>query len=107
MHSGLGNALTLVIAGVALIVTSWAAAQVEPGSPYDIVEIPEVTPVTTPLIEPTVATPIELLVQTPPGVASANVVDDVPQIVKNVPVIGATTVFTVTTTEVKHPPGAV
>ena len=95
------------IIGIGFIVTFCATAQVEAGMLYDIVVTPEVTPVTTPLVEPTVATPVEVLVQTPPGVASARVIDEVPQIVKKVPVIGATTALTLTTADAEHPPGAV
>ena len=39
-----------------------------------MVTIPEVTPVTVPEVEPMVATPVLLLVQLPPEVASVNVV---------------------------------
>jgi hypothetical protein len=40
---------------------------------YVIAAVPEVTPFTTPLVEPTVATEVLLLVQLPPNVASLKV----------------------------------
>ena len=53
-----------------------------------MVAVPAETPLTTPVEEPTVATPVALLLQVPPEVELANVVVD-PTQVEVVPVIAA------------------
>ena len=50
--------------------------------------VPAETPVTAPVVEFTIATPVLVLDQTPPLVASANAVDE-PAHTANVPVIAA------------------
>lgn len=90
--------------GNKLTVTILVAVQL-PGRVYEIVDVPEVTPVTTPAV-PTDAFPL-LLVHVPPAGRSVSVIaepiqtDDAPEIVP-----GA--VLTVIVVVVKHPvPGVV
>jgi len=59
--------------GVGLTVISYVATQ-PLGSVYVIVGVPAATPVTVPVVEPTVARPVLLLVHSPPPVASVNVI---------------------------------
>ncbi len=59
--------------------------------------MPAAIPVTTP-VEPTVAIPVLLLLQTPPGVVLASVLG-VPMIIEVEPVIGATVGIELTVTE--------
>jgi hypothetical protein len=63
--------------GRGLTVTTWVAATVPPPlvTVYDIVVVPEVSPLTTPVV-PTVATTILVLLHSPPVAASASVVDE-------------------------------
>ena len=68
-----------------------------------MLEVPPAIPVTTPVLEPIVATPPELLVQVPPPVASVNVVVSPTQTFV-VPVIATGSGFTVTTIVEKHVP---
>ena len=73
---------------------------------YVIVVVPEATPVTTPVLASTVATPVLLDVHTPPVVALLNAVVD-PTHTSVVPLIAATTgiglTVTVVVTELTHP----
>ena len=64
-----------------------------------------VTPVTTPVVEPILATVVVPLVQWPPVVASVKVVVAVPQKL-NVPPIADGTAFTVTGAVTLHPVGS-
>ena len=68
--------------------------------------VPEATPVTTPVLASTVATPVLLDVHTPPVVALLNAVVD-PAHTSVVPLIAATTgiglTVTVVFTELTHP----
>ena len=72
---------------------------------YVIVVLPGATPSTTPLREPTVATP-ELLLQTPPGTPSVRVVVR-PTHTLEAPVIATGEVLTVTCVLLWQPVGAV
>ena len=80
--------------GSGLTVTTVVATQ--PGdSLYDIVEVPDDNPVTTPVVEPILARLGTLLLQVPPAVISLNVVLDPWQTVIK-PVIAAGFGLTVT-----------
>jgi hypothetical protein len=80
--------------GADVTVTIFVAIQLVPNV-YVIVDVPNATPVTIPVVKPTVATAVLLLVQVPPGTASLNVVEeDTP--VTPIPVIGAGIGITVT-----------
>ncbi len=64
----------LIAPGVGVIVTT--ATELQPATVYNIVTVPGVPPaVTTPLREPTVAIAGVTLLQVPPGVPQANVVE--------------------------------
>jgi len=76
-----------IAAGNELTVTTAVAAHVV-GNVYEIIEVPDVTPVTTPVLEPIVATVLVVLLHVPPLVASDNVVV-VPGHRNIVPVIAA------------------
>jgi hypothetical protein len=78
------------------------------GNVYVIVVLPETpgSPVTTPVVEPIVASPVLLLVQAPPEGVAFNVVVRVPQIVF-APVIADGWGLTVAVTVVMQPDGAV
>jgi hypothetical protein len=69
-------------------------------------DVPEVTPVTSPVPEFTVATAVLLLLHVPPDVA-CDKVDDEPIQVFVVPVIADGAPLTVATAVTLHPPGAV
>ena len=92
-----------VIGNDPLIVTTIVAALPQPFV-YCIVAVPGVTPLTTPLVEPTVATAVLLLLHVPPLTASANVVF-APTHADTVPVMLAGATFTVIVAVVldKHP----
>jgi len=60
-----------------------------------MLSVPPLTPVTTPVADPIVASAVLLLVHVPPEDVSASVVVDSLH-TENVPVIGAGAVFTVT-----------
>jgi len=64
-------------------------------------DVPGVTPVTIPVDEPTVATPVEPLIQLPPATDSLSVVVSPIQVV-SVPVIGVGTAVTVTICVATH-----
>lgn len=68
-----------------------------------MVAVPKLLPVTTPLDDPTVATPALLLVQVPPGLALVNVVDEPTHIV-DAPEMDPGVVTTVTVWVAKQPP---
>jgi hypothetical protein len=70
-----------------------------------ITDVPGITPVTIPELEPTVELPL-LLVHTPPGGVAVNVVVN-PTHTLAVPEIDDGDGFTVTTVVVKHPVGSV
>lgn len=72
-----------------------------------MIAVPADTPVTTPEELPTVATAVLPLVQVPPDVASKSVEVEPMQYTAPVPVGVAGFGFTVKTTEVTHPEGAV
>lgn len=75
------------------------------GVVYFITLVPAATPVTTPVIGATVATPGVMLLQVPPGVASLSVVE-LPAHTDKVPVIGASG-FTVNEIVAIQPAGVV
>ena len=68
------EAKTLIF-GTGLTVTDVVAVQ-PPGNVYTILVVPAATPVTVPVIEPTVPTAVLLLLHTPPLVTSFNVTDE-------------------------------
>lgn len=68
-----------------------------------ITAVPALLPVTTPELEPTVATPVLPLVHVPPDGVELNVVVE-PVHTVAVPVIEVGAVFTVTVAKAKHPP---
>jgi len=68
-----------------------------------MVEVPDVTPLTTPVVEPMVATEVLVLLHVPPDVPSVNVVV-LPAQTEVVPEIVAGTAFTVTTAIARQPP---
>ena len=69
-------------------VTVITTERVQPdGEVYITVEVPEATPLTTPVDDPTVATEVVLLLQVPPVVASVSVLVK-PTHIDGVPVIG-------------------
>ncbi len=63
--------------------------------------VPDVTPVTTPVVKPTVATPVLLLLHVPTPVASDKGVV-LPTHKERVPVIGAGVAFTVIIVDTEH-----
>jgi len=83
-----------VIADIGLTVNTCDAVHPDPVVAYVTTDVPGDTPFTVPLVEP-IVTVLLLTLHVPPVVASASVVEEVPQIA-NVPVIDATTGFTVT-----------
>ena len=83
---GFGNGLT-----VAVIITKHPVDK----EVYDIIGLPPEIPATTPVLEPTVACNVLLLLQKPPVVISVNVTVD-PTHTTGVPPIGAGFGFTVT-----------
>jgi hypothetical protein len=68
-----------------------------------MVAVPEATPVTTPLLLPTVAIEVSVVLHVPPLAVLASVVLRPSQTLA-VPVIAGGNAFTVTTAEVLHPP---
>ena len=95
----------VIAAGRGLTVT--VAVRKHPvGSVYDITEVPDDTPVTTPVAGSTVATAGVALLHVPPAVASPNVVVD-PTHTERVPVIAAGNGLTVTVAVREHPVGKV
>jgi hypothetical protein len=88
------TAVPPIAAGRELTVTTAAVAQ-PVDNIYDIVAVPAITPVTTPLDVPTVALPL-LLLQVPPALLVRLVVD--PAQTDRVPLITDGSAFTVTTT---------
>ena len=89
--------------GAGLTVTTVEVLQpVEPKTKM-IVVVPELTPVTTPVVDPTVATDVLLLDQVPVPDASTNVVE-VPAQSAVVPDIDAGNALTVTTAVALQPP---
>jgi len=64
--------------------------------------VPDATPVTLPVAEPTIATPVLLLNHVPPDVVFASVDID-PSHTLNVPVIAAGLAFTVIVSFLEHP----
>ena len=68
--------------------------------------MPADTPVTMPLVEPTIAKAVLLLAQIPPDVVLANGVDE-PVHTLDAPVIAAGNGFTVSTPVIKQPVGNV
>lgn len=91
----------LIAAGTAFIVAV-AVARHPVANVYDIIEVPALTPVTMPVVEPMVATPVLPLVHMPPPVASVTVVV-APMHALNVPPIAAGLAFTVTTVVALQP----
>jgi hypothetical protein len=87
--------------GCVLTVTA-AAAKQPPVNVYVIFDVPELTPVTIPVL-PIVATPVLALVQVPPDGEELNVVV-APVHTLIVPVIAVGCVLTVTTAAAKQPP---
>jgi hypothetical protein len=86
--------LPAVVTGKAFTVTVEVAIQ-PVGKVYVIIDVPEDTPVTTPVPATTVATAGVALLQVPPAVASLSVVVDPAQTLV-VPVIAAGNGFTTT-----------
>jgi hypothetical protein len=77
-----------------------------PGKVYIILGVPVATPLTIPVVEPTVALERSLLLHVPPPVASASVVVE-PTHTVEAPVTTAGDAFTLTTVVVKQPAGNV
>lgn len=90
-----------IAAGCGLTVTIAVVAHVV-GDEYDMVAVPAETPVTTPVEEPTVATPVLPLLHVPNNVASSSVVVELTHTVI-VPVMAAGSGLTDTTTERAQP----
>ena len=88
-------------AGVVLTVTVMPVEQ-PVGIVYLIIAMPGVTPVTTPVLKPTVAMAGVLLLQVPPGIASLTVIA-VPMHKTEGPTIGAGSGLTLTTVVVEQP----
>ena len=93
-------------AGVGLTVNTIVALLVP--SEYEIIQVPAVTPVTTPVEEPTVAIPVLLLLQLPPEVVSDKVLVEPTQTLA-IPLMGLTTIAadTCTVCDVWQPVGNV
>jgi hypothetical protein len=83
----------VMAAGTAITVI--VAVAVTPYTTYVMVAVPAATPVTIPVDEPTVATPVLLLLQTPPGERLLSVVV-LPAHTVDAPVTGAGEPDTVT-----------
>lgn len=98
----------LIIPGKGLTVTV-AVIRQPVGKVYVMVEWPTNATdpaVTVPLVDPTVATTLLLVLQVPPGLASLSVIDN-PEQIGVTPAIGKGSGFTVTTVAVVHPVGNV
>jgi hypothetical protein len=96
------EAVPVIADGCVLTVTAWVAKQ-PPDNVYVITAVPALTPLTTPVEEPTVATPVLPLVHVPPAGEELSVVEE-PVQTEAVPVIAAGWVFTVTVAVEKQPP---
>jgi hypothetical protein len=88
------DAVPVIAAGCVLTVTV-AVEKQPPDNVYVITAVPALTPVTTPVDEPTVATPVLPLVQVPPDGDELSVVVD-PVQTEAVPEIAPGAVATVT-----------
>lgn len=89
-----------IAAGSGFTVTTTETVQPVPNE-YIIVDVPGANPLTSPVAEPTVATPVALLVHSPPP--GENKVVVVPTQALAVPVIGDGADITVTVIVVLHP----
>jgi len=91
----------VIAAGVALTVKGWLALQ-PVGMVYIILSVPALTPETTPVVEPTVANDVFVLLHVPPVSVLASVIAE-PTHTWLGPVIAGGVVLTVTTDVMKHP----
>ena len=76
-------------AGIGVIVTVAVAGEPQPFE-YWIIAFPPDTPLTTPVVLPTVATPVALLLQVPPLDVSVNVVEVLAQVTRVPPIAAGT-----------------
>ena len=95
------TAVPVMAVGAVLTVTVWDAVQLP--IVYEMTAVPALTPKTTPVPDPTVATPVLALTHVPPAGVELSVVV-VPTHTLGEPVMGEPVVLTVTSSVTKHPP---
>jgi hypothetical protein len=96
------DAVPVIALGCVLTVTV-AVEKQPPNNVYGITAVPALTPDTTPVDDPTVATPVLPLTHVPPAGEELSVVVE-PVQTEAAPVIAAGCVFTVTVAVEKQPP---